>query len=304
MQSNNRFPISVNLCHYDDDLYLDVTSSHQFSNSFFAVVNSSPILTKLNYFIVMTINKHRNVIRKPTNNKFRMDDKRCQKHIKLATEYGKTQLNIGHLVDQNKEGRGDGFELRTDEWGTIAAEKGLYLTTQTTPKAQGKQLDMQGAISQIENALSIAKSLQHTTNQAKPTVLTPKVKTNARQELNNDSDKVRFIIEDGEYKGRIGYTKIKDGVDTHLGEISPDNRIPAIKLKNGKFVNNQYAKLRNIILEQQVATLTLGKISVQVTLNLNWSSEQRFIYLFMLVMYLMVVYQLLIMKNIQKYMII
>ena len=107
------------------------------------------------------INKHRNVIRTPANNKLRMDDKRGQEHIKLATEYGKTQLNIGHLVDQNKEQRGEGFELRTDEWGAIAANKGLYLTSQTEPKAQGKQLDMQGAITQLENALSIAKALQN-----------------------------------------------------------------------------------------------------------------------------------------------
>lgn len=66
---------------------------------------------------VATANKHRNVIRNPANNKLRMDDKRGQEHIKLATEYGKTQLNLGHLVNQNKEQRGEGFELRTDEGG-------------------------------------------------------------------------------------------------------------------------------------------------------------------------------------------
>ncbi|WP_082209378.1 type VI secretion system Vgr family protein [Gilliamella sp. wkB171] len=115
---------------------------------------------------VATANKHRNVIRTATNNKLRMDDKRGQEHIKLATEYGKTQLNIGHLVNQNKEQRGEGFELRTDEWGALAAAKGLYLTTQTEPKAQGKQLDMQGAITQLENALSIAKSLQNAAKQS------------------------------------------------------------------------------------------------------------------------------------------
>ncbi|OCG45963.1 hypothetical protein A9G28_11695 [Gilliamella sp. Fer1-1] len=115
---------------------------------------------------VTTINKHRNVIRTPANNKLRMDDKRGQEHIKLATEYGKTQLNIGHLVNQNKQERGEGFELRTDEWGAIAANKGLYLTTQTEPKAQGKQLDMQAAITQLENALSIAKALQNAATQS------------------------------------------------------------------------------------------------------------------------------------------
>ncbi|OCG14775.1 type VI secretion system Vgr family protein, partial [Gilliamella sp. WF3-4] len=115
---------------------------------------------------VTTVNKHRNVIRTPANNKLRMDDKRGQEHIKLATEYGKTQLNLGHLVDNKKSQRGEGFELRTDEWGAIAANKGLYLTTQTEPKAQGKQLDMQAAINQLENALSIAKALQNAATQS------------------------------------------------------------------------------------------------------------------------------------------
>lgn len=119
---------------------------------------------------VATANKHRNVIRTPANNKLRMDDKRGQEHIKLATEYGKTQLNLGHLVNQNKEQRGEGFELGSDEWGAIAANKGLYLTAQTEPLAQGKQLDMQGAITELENALSIAKALHNAaqTAQAHP----------------------------------------------------------------------------------------------------------------------------------------
>lgn len=62
---------------------------------------------------VTTAQKHRNVMRTPTNNKLRMDDKRSQEHIKLATEYGKTQLNIAHLVNENKEQRGERTELGT-----------------------------------------------------------------------------------------------------------------------------------------------------------------------------------------------
>lgn len=109
---------------------------------------------------ITTINKHRNVIRTPANNKLRMDDKRGREHIKLATEYGKTQLNLGHLVDSEKTKRGEGFELRTDEWGAISAEKGIYITTETESKAKGKQLDMEGAKIQLSNALSIVQSLQ------------------------------------------------------------------------------------------------------------------------------------------------
>lgn len=108
---------------------------------------------------VATANKHRNVIRTPANNKLRMDDKRGQEHIKLATEYGKTQLNIGHLVDENKKQRGEGFELRSDEWGAIRAAKGIQITTEPKNNATGKQLDMQETVKQLEKALSLAYAL-------------------------------------------------------------------------------------------------------------------------------------------------
>ncbi|WP_075826368.1 type VI secretion system Vgr family protein, partial [Escherichia coli] len=66
---------------------------------------------------VTSDNHTRNVWRTPANNKLRMEDKRQEEHIKLATEYGKTQLNMGHLVNSRREKRGAGFELRTDEHG-------------------------------------------------------------------------------------------------------------------------------------------------------------------------------------------
>lgn len=108
---------------------------------------------------VTTINKHRNVIRTPANNKLRMDDKRGQEHIKLATEYGKTQLNIGHLVNEKKEKRGEGFELRTDEWGAIRSGKGLYITTEEQAKAGKTQLEMGSAIESLQQASEMVKRL-------------------------------------------------------------------------------------------------------------------------------------------------
>ncbi|EMJ7519225.1 type VI secretion system tip protein VgrG [Providencia rettgeri] len=105
-------------------------------------------------------NNTRNVIRTPANNKLRMEDKRGQEHIKLSTEYGgKTQLNLGHLVNAEREQRGDGFELRTDSWGAIRAGKGLFITTDKQDKAGGDVLAMEEAIQQLEQALAIARSL-------------------------------------------------------------------------------------------------------------------------------------------------
>ncbi|QCR36007.1 type VI secretion system Vgr family protein [Nissabacter sp. SGAir0207] len=100
-------------------------------------------------------NYKRNVLRTPANNKIRLDDTRGQEHIKISTEYGgKSQLNLGHLVDSEKQQRGEGFELRTDAWGAIRAEKGLFISADGQPAAQGKQLEMQPAISLLKGALN------------------------------------------------------------------------------------------------------------------------------------------------------
>jgi len=55
---------------------------------------------------------------------------------------GKTQLNMGHLVDSSRQQRGEGFELRTDKWGAIRAGTGLFISTEARATASSTQLDM------------------------------------------------------------------------------------------------------------------------------------------------------------------
>ncbi|HGN9109591.1 TPA: type VI secretion system Vgr family protein [Enterobacter hormaechei] len=98
-------------------------------------------------------NYKRNVLRTPANNKIRLDDSRDQEHIKVSTEYGgKSQLNLGHLVDAEKQKRGEGFELRTDSWGAIRAQKGMFISADGQTKAQGQVLEMQPAVSDLGDA--------------------------------------------------------------------------------------------------------------------------------------------------------
>ncbi|HDS1153303.1 TPA: type VI secretion system tip protein VgrG [Pluralibacter gergoviae] len=104
-------------------------------------------------------NHTRNVLRTPANNKLRMEDRRQEEHIKLATEYGKSQLNMGHLVNAQREQRGSGFELRTDEWGALRAAKGIFLTADEQPKAQGLVLAMDPAVGLINQANSQMQAL-------------------------------------------------------------------------------------------------------------------------------------------------
>lgn len=108
---------------------------------------------------VTSDNHTRNVLRTPANNKLRLEDRRGEEHIKLATEYGKSQLNMGHLVDAQREQRGTGFELRTDEYGAVRAAKGIFLAAHEQPKAQGQVLEMTPAVNQITQANSQMQAL-------------------------------------------------------------------------------------------------------------------------------------------------
>ena len=100
-------------------------------------------------------NYKRNVLRTPANNKIRLDDERGKEHIKVSTEYGgKSQLNLGHLVDAEKQPRGEGFELRTDSWGAIRAQKGIFISADGQAKAQGQMLEMQPTVSLLKGALN------------------------------------------------------------------------------------------------------------------------------------------------------
>ena len=127
----------------------------------------------------------RNMIRTQSNNKLRMEDWEGQEGIKLSTEHsGKSQLNLGYLVNQKLEHRGEGYELRTSGYGVERAGKGLHVTTYDRPAATGKQLDMQETIAQLESALATAKALAASASsaQAEP------ADTDAQQRVKDDLD--------------------------------------------------------------------------------------------------------------------
>jgi len=129
-------------------------------------------------------NYKRNVLRTPANNKIRLDDSRDQEHIKISTEYGgKSQLNLGHLVDAEKQKRGEGFELRTDSRGAIRAKKGMFISADGQTKAQGQVLEMQPAVSNLgdarEQMTSISDDAQKAT--ANPADLQAQIKVLEQQ---------------------------------------------------------------------------------------------------------------------------
>ncbi|UTO20235.1 type VI secretion system tip protein VgrG [Acinetobacter sp. Z1] len=96
-------------------------------------------------------------------NQLRFDDTTGQISAQLQSSHAVSQLNLGklsHPKDQaESEDRGEGFELRTDQWGAVRAGEGLLISTQKQDQAQGDHLDAQPAKQQLEGNQNNAKAL-------------------------------------------------------------------------------------------------------------------------------------------------
>jgi type VI secretion system secreted protein VgrG len=102
-------------------------------------------------------------------NQWVMDDSTGQVRTQIHSSHGHSQLNLGYLIDQqgNQRGalRGSGFELRTDAYGALRAQQGLYLSTWPRSNAQGGQVDIQEARQQLGNAEERVKALSEAARQ-------------------------------------------------------------------------------------------------------------------------------------------
>ncbi|MGZ2749421.1 type VI secretion system Vgr family protein [Burkholderia stagnalis] len=108
--------------------------------------------------LVNNLNHTRNIVRTAAQNEMRMEDKEGVEHIHLMTPFQTSELNLGHMVDENRKERGQGAELRSD--GPVAVRgNGVYVTAKTQSGAAGKQLDMSDGQSQLESAYQLSKSL-------------------------------------------------------------------------------------------------------------------------------------------------
>ncbi|WP_151805220.1 type VI secretion system Vgr family protein [Acinetobacter bereziniae] len=96
-------------------------------------------------------------------NQLRFDDTTNQISSQLHSSHGATQLNLGNLSHpketETSEGRGEGFELRTDQWGAVRAGQGLLLSTHTQDEASGNHLDVSETQSQLESSFNNTKAL-------------------------------------------------------------------------------------------------------------------------------------------------
>ena len=99
-------------------------------------------------------------------NQLRFDDTTGQISAQLHSSHGATQLNLGNLSHPKEtaesDGRGEGFELRTDQWGAVRAGDGLLLSTYNQSSANKDHLNVEQAKAQFEASLSQATNLNKT----------------------------------------------------------------------------------------------------------------------------------------------
>ncbi len=95
-------------------------------------------------------------------NQLRFDDTTGQISAQLHSSHGATQLNLGNLSHPKEsatsEGRGEGFELRTDRAGAIRS-KGLYISTFVQNNATGIHLEAKEAVQNFTESLESMKAL-------------------------------------------------------------------------------------------------------------------------------------------------
>ena len=92
-----------------------------------------------------------------------MDDATGQNRLQLFSSQGSSMLHLGYLIAQDGNVRGSylgsGFDLRTDAYGAIRANRGLFLTTHPGSGAAHQQLEVRQAQQQLTSAHNLVESL-------------------------------------------------------------------------------------------------------------------------------------------------
>lgn len=99
-------------------------------------------------------------------NQLRFDDTTGQISAQLQSSHAATQLNLGNLSHpKDKEisnGRGEGFELRTDAYGAVRAGKGMLISTYAQENALADHLEAaqaQSLLTQGEESMKMLSEL-------------------------------------------------------------------------------------------------------------------------------------------------
>jgi type VI secretion system secreted protein VgrG len=94
-------------------------------------------------------------------NQLLLDDATGQNRIHLYSTSADSHLHLGYLIDHRGNARGEylgaGFDLKTNAYGAVRAERGLYLSTYSAAAKQ--PMDVREASNQLVNAENLFEAL-------------------------------------------------------------------------------------------------------------------------------------------------
>ncbi|MGQ4660512.1 type VI secretion system tip protein VgrG [Lysobacter sp. F6437] len=159
------------------------------------------------------------------HNRLVFDDSDGQLRLQLATTLAATELNLGHLIHQadNYRGsfRGEGFELRTDRWGAIRGQRGLWLSAY----GQG-EADPAGEHLAASALLKQAAQLGQSFSDIARTHLTVKL---AAHQGADKANQPALIDDAAPLKAlHTSAATVVDGTELAKGQADAPNRSPAV----------------------------------------------------------------------------
>ncbi|MDC4699721.1 type VI secretion system tip protein VgrG [Acinetobacter baumannii] len=205
-------------------------------------------------------------------NQLRLDDTTGQISAQLQSSHAASQLNLGNLSHPKdkaeSDGRGEGFELRTDQWGAVRAGKGLLITTHKQDQAQGTHLDAADAKQQIEGGLNNAKALSEVAKnqQTDPLEVLDNLKTFLEQIKQQDKDKAAAFKQALMVLTAPNSIAVASNEDIHLsadGQLS-QSAGDSINISTQKNLIAHAQNKISLFAAQQGARLYAGKGKVEV----------------------------------------
>ncbi|UNW09739.1 type VI secretion system tip protein VgrG [Acinetobacter indicus] len=205
-------------------------------------------------------------------NQLRFDDTPKQISAQLQSSHGATQLNLGNLshpkASAESDGRGEGFELRTDQWGAVRAGEGLLISTHPQAQAEGNHLDASEAKSQIESSLNNTQALSEVAKnqQTDPLEVLDNLKNFLEQIEQQDENKAAAFKQALMILSAPNSIALSSQQDVHLsadGQIS-HNAGESINLSTQQSLIAHASQKLSLFAAQEGARLYTGKGKVEI----------------------------------------
>jgi type VI secretion system secreted protein VgrG len=135
-------------------------------------------------------------------NQLVLDDATAQNRVHLYSSQANTHLHLGYLIDHTGNNRGSylgsGFDLRSDAFGAVRANRGLYVTTHPKPPAS-QPLDVQETQQQLVRAEGLMEAMSEVSAQHQGEPLDP-----GHAALKQFSDATQSSVSGSASGGRTG----------------------------------------------------------------------------------------------------